>query len=104
MDNEAVPSPPSDGWRRLAFAVRLAVVAAAILIPLRILANGHFPVDDAKRHAAKVISGRSWSDIVVIRPDMTAVDSNPGWHALLGLVHRVTAADGFELVWFSIAF
>ncbi len=85
------------------FVVRAAILACAVLIPLRIIALGYIPRDDALRHAAKAVSGRPWSDILVLRPDLTVVDSHPGWHALLGMVHAATGADALALVWLSVA-
>jgi len=59
-------------------------------IPWKILAAGWLPRDDVRRHAAKAVSGRDWSEIVVLR-DGAAVDEHPGWHAVLGAVHRAGA-------------
>lgn len=77
--------------------VRLLVLAAAVLIPFRVLGHGYLPVDDALRHAAKAVSGKEWSEILVLRPDMP-IDSHPGWHAFLTAVHRVTGWDTHALV------
>ena len=53
--------------------VPLACWAAAILvlviIPAKILSEGYLPGDDALRHAAKVVSGKPWSEILVMRGD-----------------------------------
>ena len=81
---------------------RALVVAFLALVPLRILDQGYLPGDDALRHAAKAVSGKAWGEILVLRPDVT-MDSHPGWHALLGLVHRATGADAPGLVQFSVA-
>jgi hypothetical protein len=86
---------------RSAFLARAAVVLCLALVPLRIVAQGFLPGDDALRHAAKAVSGRAWSDVLVLRPEVT-MDSHPGWHALLSLVHRATGADPHALVLFSI--
>ena len=45
----------------------LAVITALCLIPLRIISYGYMPSDDALRHVAKVVSGRPWQDILVMR-------------------------------------
>jgi hypothetical protein len=70
-------------------------------VPFRIVSTGYVPGDDALRHAAKAVSGRDWSEVLVLRPEVT-MDSHPGWHALLWGVHRVTGADPNALVLFSI--
>jgi hypothetical protein len=80
---------------------RVLVLAAALLIPFRILGHGFLPGDDALRHAGKVVSGREWSEILVLRPDMP-IDSHPGWHALLGAVHYLTGWGAHALVVFSV--
>ena len=53
-----------------------------VVTALRILALGYLPYDDALRHAAKAVSGRPWSEILLLRPGFD-LDSNPGWHAFL---------------------
>jgi hypothetical protein len=82
---------------RTGFLARAVVVLFLSLVPFRILSQGFLPGDDALRHAAKAASGRSWSEVLVLRHEIT-MDSHPGWHALLGLVHRLTAADPHALV------
>jgi hypothetical protein len=72
-----------------------------ILIPFQIIGYGFLPPDDAGRHAAKVVSGKDWGQILVLRPEIT-MDSHPGWHAILGAVRRVTGWDAHSLVLFSV--
>ena len=71
--------------------------AVVVVIPFRVLGTGFLPPDDALRHAAKVVSGKAWAEILVLRSDVS-VDPHPGWHALLGWVHRSTGADAHSLV------
>ena len=85
----------------MGFVVRSTLLLLLALVPLRIVARGYLPDDDALRHAAKAVSGRPWSEILVLRPDVT-MDSHPGWHAALGLVHRATGADVPTLVALSV--
>ncbi|MEI8344615.1 MAG: hypothetical protein WCG06_00915 [Candidatus Omnitrophota bacterium] len=84
---------------------RLAVFAIAAVcvtaIPFKLLAESYLPPDDALRHAAKVISGKDWKDILVMRGDIR-MDSHPGWHSVLGVVHKVTKGDAQSLVFFSV--
>lgn len=77
--------------------VRVLALAVFLVIPFRVLGTGFLPPDDALRHAAKAVSGRSWSEVLVLRDDVV-VDPHPGWHALLGFVHRATGADAHALV------
>jgi len=76
-------------------------VLTIILIPLKVISYGYLPIDDALRHAGKVISGKGWDQILVIRDDIK-MDSHPGWHAILGFVHRVFGIDQDGLVVFSV--
>jgi len=76
---------------------RLLALGVMLVIPFRVLGTGFLPPDDALRHAAKVVSGRPWSEIIILRSDVS-VDPHPGWHTLLGLVHRTTGAGAHALV------
>jgi len=82
---------------RAAFLVRLLALAVVVAIPFRVVGTGFLPPDDALRHAAKVVSGKAWDEVLVLRSDVS-VDPHPGWHALLGWVHRSTGADTHSLV------
>jgi hypothetical protein len=79
-----------------AFALVVVVVTA-----LRVLALGYLPYDDALRHAAKAVSGRPWSEILLLRPGFE-LDSNPGWHAFLGALHRLFGLGPVDLVLVSV--
>ena len=81
---------------RIGFLARALVVLSLALVPLRIVAQGFLPDDDVLRHAAKAVSGRAWSEVLVLRPEVT-MDSHPGWHGLLSLVHQATGADAHAL-------
>jgi hypothetical protein len=80
---------------------RLLALAVVLVVPLRVLGTGFLPPDDALRHAAKVVSGKPWSEILVLRSDVTT-DPHPGWHALLGLAHRAAGMDAHALVLASV--
>jgi hypothetical protein len=93
-----------DGIRELIpVTVFCLAIAVIVCMPLRIMSYGFLPPDDAMRHAAKVISGKNWDQILVVRPEFK-MDSHPGWHALLGLIHRVSGCDQDGLVSFSVIF
>ncbi len=67
----------------------------------RVIGYGYLPDDDALRHAAKAISGKSWGEILILRPEIS-IDHNPGWHWVLGLLKQITHASARGLVIFSI--
>jgi hypothetical protein len=67
------------------------------------MGTGYLPVDDALRHAAKVVSGKPWSEIVVMREGFP-MDHNAGWHTVLGWVHGGMRCGTDGLVAFSVVF
>ena len=85
--------------------VLLILSASLFLIPFKIISNGYTPRDDVLRHVAKAISGKNWHEILVlddtIYPEM---DTHPGWHFILQLIHDLFDSDADGLVVFSIAF
>jgi len=84
--------------------VVVAIVIGSILLScFKIISYGYLPVDDALRHAAKVVSGKDWHEIVVMRPGITT-DRHEGWHAFLTAVYHVTGCSKEGLVVFSILF
>jgi hypothetical protein len=87
--------------RYLPLAVWIVVVSAIILIPLKIISYGFLPMDDALRHAAKTISGKSWQQILVMRDDFP-IDPSPGWQKILEWVHDLHDGDAESLVTFSV--
>lgn len=104
-----MPSPQSSDSLSLSNRLRryipLLVWAVAVLtivlIPFKIVSYGYIPADDALRHAAKVVSGKSWSDILVMRSDFP-LDFHQGWHTILGWLHHSLNADVENLVVISI--
>lgn len=87
--------------RFIPLAVWIVVVSAIVLIPLKIISYGFLPMDDALRHAAKTISGKSWPDILVMR-DGFPIDPSPGWQKILSWVHAIHGGDAQSLVTFSV--
>jgi hypothetical protein len=83
--------------------ILLMCLSALLLTCMRVIGHGFFPGDDALRHVAKVISGKSWSEILVIRPEIT-MDSHPGWHAILSGFQSLTKCDKTVLLNFSVIF
>lgn len=88
-----LPSP-----RHTAVAVRVLIYLFLTLAPLTVVMRYRaLPFDDCMRHAAKVVSGKDWSEILVQREDVT-MDQHPGWHAALGVIHRTLHGDQAFLV------
>ncbi|MEI6781385.1 MAG: hypothetical protein WCQ21_10750 [Verrucomicrobiota bacterium] len=77
------------------------VLGLILAVPALVLWLGFLPPDDGLRHCAKAVSGRPWSDVVLLRPGMT-LDHNVGWHGFLGAVHWVTGWGPQGLLAFSI--
>lgn len=87
--------------RYVPLVVIIAVISVIILVPLKVVGYGYLPGDDALRHAAKAVSGKGWSDILVLRPEVR-MDNHAGWHAILGLIYKFTGCSTDILVVFSI--
>jgi len=79
------------------------VIACTVLVylPLRIISFGFLPPDDALRYAAKAVSGKTWREIVLLRPEIT-IDHNLGWDWILTGMHHMTHWDAANLVFFSV--
>lgn len=84
--------------------VRALAAATILVIPLRVVGLGFLPPDDALAQAARAVSGRPWTEVLVLRPDLALAPfpSWHGWHALLRSIHLLTGADALALVLFSV--
>ena len=89
--------PPATVSRYVPLVVWVIVALTLIIIPAKIIGYGYLPADDALRHAAKAVSGKPWNEILVMRPDF-GIDPHPGWHAILGLAHRLNDLSTERLV------
>src|SRR5947207_6858343 len=87
--------------RYVPLAVWIIVVLTLLCIPSKIISYGYLPADDALRHAAKAVSGKPWPEILVMRSDF-ALDPHPGWHCVLGWIHRLQGGNAETLVVVSI--
>lgn len=87
--------------RFIPFAVRLIVIAIIVAIPLRIIHYGFIPPSDALRHAAKAISGRPWSEILVLNGTYV-IDHEFGWQLFLRELYLWTHCAAGTLVAISI--
>ena len=82
----------------MVFCIAIVVI---VCISLKVISYGYLPPDDAMRHAAKVISGKSWDQILVMRPH-SFMFGHIGWDAILGAVHKLAGCDQDGLVAFSV--
>jgi len=83
--------------------VVIIVLCSILFASLKIISYGFLPTDDALRHSAKVVSGKSWQDIILLRPEITT-DRHEGWHVILTGVYRATGCTKEGLVVFSVVF
>jgi hypothetical protein len=87
--------------KHVPLAVWISVIATIIVIPLKIIGYGFMPMDDALRHAAKAVSGKTWQQILVMRDDFQ-IDPSPGWQAILAWIHNWQNCSAESLVIFSV--
>jgi hypothetical protein len=92
---------PEKFRRYVPLAVWALVFAVLLAIPLKIIGYGFLPGDDALRHVAKAVSGKSWPEILVVG-DAFKIDHNFGWHTLLGFLHRAFGWETEPLLIFSL--
>jgi hypothetical protein len=98
---EAPAAPPLEGLRRyIPLAVWVIVLLVILIIPLKIISLGYLPGDDALRHAGKAVSGKPWSDILVLGPPFR--DQNFVWHAFLREIYLWSHCDTDQLVTFAV--
>ncbi|HZL12934.1 MAG TPA: hypothetical protein VFC85_02210 [Verrucomicrobiae bacterium] len=101
-DNGTFQSSPLDALKRyVPLAVWAIVLLVILAIPLKIISYGYLPGDDALRHAAKAVSGKSWSQILVLNP-VYKIDHEFGWNLFLEKIHRGTNWNAEALVIFSV--
>lgn len=74
----------------------LLFALSAISIPIL---QGYMPGDDALRHAGYASQERSWHELVDFREGVySEMDTHPGWHFWLRMVHQLTGANTEELL------
>jgi hypothetical protein len=83
-------------------AAWILTLLTLLFVAGKIIGHGFLPPDDALRHAAKVVSGKPWSEILVLRDDF-GLDPHPGWHAVLGVFHSCFGCDTETLVILPVA-
>jgi len=87
--------------RYVPLAAWAIILLLLLVIPLKIIGYGYLPSDDALRHAAKAVSGKTWPEILVLGPAFH-FDPNWGWHWLLEKIHLWTSWNAEGLVVFSV--
>jgi hypothetical protein len=103
-----VPSQNSTDDRLLVWEARVPalLLGGSVLVFLwmvvSIIAQGYVPTDDALRHSAYAVSGKTWDQILVLNPALMA-DHNPGWHVALRWLHNSLGWNQSQLVFFSVA-
>ncbi len=101
--NNSPAASPLDALRRyVPLAVPLLVFLVTLAIPLKIVSYGYLPGDDALRHAAKAVSGKPWSEILVLGAPFR--DQNFVWHDFLRAIYLQTHCSTDGLVVFSLVF
>ena len=92
-----LPKTPAEPLMRS--ALLLLILAVFLLIPLRIIAYGYMPPDDALRHAAFAVVDRQWGDVILLDPRFPAwMDLHPSWHGFLRALHTAFGWDQARLV------
>ncbi|MEK7752199.1 MAG: hypothetical protein AAB654_09810 [Acidobacteriota bacterium] len=85
-------------------AMLILCLAVFLIVPLRIIAHGYLPIDDALRHSAHAVDGRDWGEVILMSPEFRPeTDGHPGWHRFLRFVHQHTNWSPDRLVYFSVA-
>lgn len=87
--------------RYVLILVACIFTAVILLISFKVMSYGFMPTDDAMRHVAKVISGKDWSEILLLRPGII-MDSHIGWYKILGFIYKTTGCDKDSLIVFSV--
>ncbi len=101
LEEKTIPGPQfrnSPIVRPLIFCLTVAIIC---IIPVKIIGYGYLPGDDANRHTAKVVSGKDWSEILVLSDDIK-MDCHPGWHAILSVFYKATNYSTDHLVDLSV--
>jgi hypothetical protein len=100
-DGQSHSSPFDSLKRYVPLAVWVIVIFVILAMPFKIIGYGYLPGDDALRHAAKAVSGKSWSEILVLNP-VYVIDHEFGWNLLLEKTHLWTNWSPEKLVIFSV--
>ncbi|HWD20015.1 MAG TPA: hypothetical protein VHB20_12125 [Verrucomicrobiae bacterium] len=87
--------------RYVPLLVWIMAIGTILFIPAKIIGYGYLPPDDALRHAAQGVSGKPWSEVMVLREPLK-VDFQYGWDLIQRVWHRWFDAGAESLVEISI--
>ena len=88
----------------------IVVAATFFCVTMQILSYGFIPAGDARRHVAKAMTDKEYTQIVVLRPEYK-IDHSPGWdwilrhleEWILRPLHQTAEWDMDKLMSFSVA-
>jgi hypothetical protein len=103
MSNEVLLTDARDpvSIRQVTTGLRLLAFLTFLLIAFKIASYGYLPPGDARRHAALAVSGKAYTDVLILRPEYK-FDHSPGWDALLSYLHGHAGFTEDALCMFSI--
>jgi hypothetical protein len=103
MHNEIAPEERQfSSLARVSSGIRILVLVTFLFIGLKIIRYGYLPPGDVRRHAAQAVSGKQYTDVLVLCPQYK-IDHSPGWDRLLRCLHVKGGLAEDTLAAFSIA-
>jgi hypothetical protein len=99
-DTASEEAPPSS-FAQVSFGLRILVLVTILFMGLKIIRYGYLPAGDVRRDAAQAISGKAFTDVLVLFPGYK-MDHNPGWDWFLRQMHLKAGLTEDGLVAFSI--
>lgn len=88
-------------FARISAGIRIVALIMFLFIGLKIMRYGYLPPGDVLRHAAQAITGRPYTEILVMCPEYK-IDHSPGWDWLLRQLHVKAGMSEDALVSFSV--
>lgn len=88
--------------RFVPLAVWAIVILVILAIPVKIISEGFMPTTDALRDAAKAVSGKPWSEILVLGPTHNDTGGEFGWQLFLRSIFLSSQCSATTLVTFSV--
>ena len=79
----------------------IVIAGACLFIPFKIIAYAFVPAGDARRHVARALTDKEYSQILVLRPEYK-IDHSPGWDWILRHLHRALGWGEDALMSFSL--
>ncbi|PTY08572.1 hypothetical protein DB347_03070 [Opitutaceae bacterium EW11] len=94
---------PSTSFGKI--TVLLLSLVTFLAVALKVAGYGYLPPDDALRHCAFAVSGKTWDQVLLLNPAIPwGVDVHVGWHQFLRIMHRWLGLDVEGLVVLSFCF